>query len=82
MISALDLACRNCLVAKDLTVKISDFGFSKDLADSNYYRQGPQELSLPIRWMAPECLLDGKFNTKGKSMPTVSSRVVLLTSNS
>ena len=60
-----DLACRNCLVASDLTVKIADFGFSKELVNTGYYRPH-QNAYLPLRWMAPECLLDGIFDSKGK----------------
>lgn len=33
-----DLACRNCLVGKDLVVKISDFGMSRDVYTCDYYK--------------------------------------------
>ena len=57
-----DLAARNCLVGRDFVVKISDFGMSRKLYDSVYYRvQG--HLILPIRWMAYECFY-GKFSVK------------------
>lgn len=57
-----DLAARNCLVGRDFVVKISDFGMSRKLYDSMYYRvQG--HLILPIRWMAYESFY-GKFSVK------------------
>ena len=33
-----DLATRNCLVATGLVVKIADFGMSRDVYSSDYYR--------------------------------------------
>lgn len=33
-----DLACRNCLVGADLTVKIADFGMSRDIYTCDYYK--------------------------------------------
>ena len=37
-----DLATRNCLVGKDLLVKIADFGMSRDIYQSEYYRVSSQ----------------------------------------
>ncbi|XP_055017667.1 discoidin domain-containing receptor 2 [Boleophthalmus pectinirostris] len=57
-----DLATRNCLLDRRLTIKISDFGMSRNLYSSDYYRiQG--RAVLPIRWMAWESILLGKFTT-------------------
>lgn len=33
-----DLAARNCLVGNDLVVKIGDFGMSRDIHTSDYYK--------------------------------------------
>ncbi|XP_044317007.1 protein sevenless [Drosophila rhopaloa] len=65
-----DLACRNCLVTESAggadrrrTVKIGDFGLARDIYKSDYYRKEGEGL-LPVRWMAPESLVDGLFTTQ------------------
>ena len=58
-----DLAARNCLVGENLTVKISDFGLSRDVYAVDYYRVQTKSL-LPVRWMPPESILYGKFTTE------------------
>lgn len=51
-----DLATRNCLVGKNHTIKIADFGMSRNLYRGDYYRiQG--RAVLPIRWMSWESIL-------------------------
>lgn len=51
-----DLATRNCLVGENLLVKIGDFGMSRDVYSTDYYRvsgcareeaQGPPSLGFP-----------------------------------
>uniref|UniRef100_A0A3B4YV83 receptor protein-tyrosine kinase n=1 Tax=Seriola lalandi dorsalis TaxID=1841481 RepID=A0A3B4YV83_SERLL len=57
-----DLATRNCLRGGERHIKIADFGMSRNLYAGDYYRiQG--RAVLPIRWMAWECILMGKFTT-------------------
>ncbi|XP_065355411.1 tyrosine-protein kinase transmembrane receptor Ror [Calliphora vicina] len=58
-----DLAARNCLVGEQLMVKISDFGLSRDIYSSDYYRVQSKSL-LPVRWMPSESILYGKFTTE------------------
>lgn len=57
-----DLAARNCMVSEDLVVKIGDFGMTRDIYETDYYRKGTKGL-LPVRWMAPESLKDGVFTS-------------------
>ncbi|KAL6419442.1 hypothetical protein ACFW04_011410 [Cataglyphis niger] len=62
-----DLACRNCLVSarnrENRVVKIGDFGLARDVYENDYYRKKGQDL-LPVRWMAPESLVIGKFTSQ------------------
>ena len=51
-----DLASRNCLVGAGFTIKVSDFGMSRSLYSSDYYRLEGSAV-LPIRWMAWESVL-------------------------
>ncbi|CAF0744080.1 unnamed protein product [Adineta ricciae] len=57
-----DLAARNCLVNGNHTCKVGDFGLTRDIYETDYYRRGGRSF-LPIRWMAPESLRDGRFDT-------------------
>ncbi|KAK3864124.1 hypothetical protein Pcinc_030164 [Petrolisthes cinctipes] len=61
-----DLAARNCLVSttdpRSRIVKIGDFGLARDIYKNDYYRKEGEGL-LPVRWMAPESLVDGVFTS-------------------
>ncbi|XP_028304479.1 NT-3 growth factor receptor-like isoform X2 [Gouania willdenowi] len=58
-----DLATRNCLVGSGFLVKIGDFGMSRDIYSTDYYRVGGHTM-LPIRWMPPESIMYRKFTTE------------------
>lgn len=58
-----DLAARNILVASETRVKISDFGLAQKKGTNDYYyMQTPRD--LPMKWYAPESLIDGKFSSR------------------
>lgn len=43
-----DLATRNCLVRENLLVKIGDFGMSRDVYSTDYYRVSPECFRLSL----------------------------------
>ena len=42
---------------RDHTVKVADFGLTRDIYQKDYYRQSSRG-QVPVKWMAPESLLD------------------------
>ncbi|XP_043953813.1 ephrin type-A receptor 4-B isoform X2 [Gambusia affinis] len=58
-----DLAARNCMLGDDLHVCVADFGLSKKIYSSNYYRQ-TVAVRVPIKWMAIESLSESVYTTK------------------
>ncbi|KAM8898684.1 ephrin type-A receptor 3 isoform 2-T2 [Spinachia spinachia] len=58
-----DLAARNCMLGDDLRVCVADFGLSKKIYSSNYYRQR-EAIRVPIKWMAMESLSESVYTSK------------------
>ncbi|KAK3567425.1 hypothetical protein QTP86_019839 [Hemibagrus guttatus] len=58
-----DLAARNCMLGDDLRVRVADFGLSKQIFSSNYYRQ-KVAIRMPIKWMAVESLSESIYTSK------------------
>ncbi|KAM5192922.1 tyrosine-protein kinase Fer [Mantella aurantiaca] len=57
-----DLAARNCLVGENNTLKISDFGMSRQEDDGIYSSSGLKQ--IPIKWTAPEALNYGRYSSE------------------
>ena len=47
-------------------ILVADFGMTRDIYDLDYYRKDGRGL-LPVRWMSPEALRDGKFDSQSDS---------------
>jgi len=58
-----DLAARNVLLTKDLTPKISDFGYSRLVQESDSGNKTTSTVG-PLKWMAPESITEQIYNEK------------------
>uniref|UniRef100_A0A8C2J1U3 Focal adhesion kinase 1 n=1 Tax=Cyprinus carpio TaxID=7962 RepID=A0A8C2J1U3_CYPCA len=56
-----DIAARNVLVSSTDCVKLGDFGLSRYMEDSSYYKASKGK--LPIKWMAPESINFRRFTS-------------------
>ena len=63
LISINDLVhfCRR--VSESLQIKVADFGLTRDVYSSDYYRAS-HNAKLPVKWMPPETLNDAISNEK------------------
>lgn len=56
-----DIAARNVLVANHESIKLADFGLSREIDDDIYLAS---KCKLPIKWMAPESINFRKFTSQ------------------
>eukprot|EP01114_Cavostelium_apophysatum_P018421 TRINITY_DN5690_c0_g1_i6.p1 TRINITY_DN5690_c0_g1~~TRINITY_DN5690_c0_g1_i6.p1 ORF type:complete len:803 (-),score=75.86 TRINITY_DN5690_c0_g1_i6:228-2636(-) len=60
-----DLAARNLLVDSNGTVKVADFGLSRALNKSDYYKvQDASNAVFPIKWSAPEVINFQRYSSQ------------------
>ena len=58
-----DLAARNCVVGPRMTVKITDVALTRNPFSKDYYRSHNRP-PMPLRWMAPEGILNYRFTVE------------------
>lgn len=59
-----DLAARNCMVNDQFLVKVADFGLSHNIYTEDYYTVQDKTKPLPVKWMAIESLVAGKYTVE------------------
>jgi len=47
-----------------MSVKVADFGLSRDVYEKEYYSSCDKKTKLPVKWMSPESLEFGHFSSK------------------
>jgi serine/threonine protein kinase len=56
-----DVALRNCIITKDLVVKLSSISLCKDKHANEYFKHNNK--NVPLRHLAPEILQSSTFST-------------------
>ena len=52
------------MVSLDKVVKVGDLGLARNVSMTDIYHTNARDAALPIRWMAPESIRDGKFTSQ------------------
>ncbi|CAH8475748.1 unnamed protein product [Heterobilharzia americana] len=59
-----DVAARNVVITDGFIAKLCDFGYACTEDECNYGHMQMDKDYLPVRWMAPECLMGKDFTSK------------------
>ena len=61
---------------ENMIAKVADFGLARDVYVTDYYKIG-SNTPLPVKWLAPEALIDQTFTTQSD----VVSIITMFSSN-
>lgn len=64
-----DIAARNFLVSKELTVVVADFGMSRVVEEGNEIANRTKSNIGPFRWMAPESVKRREYSLYPTRLP-------------
>ena len=53
-----------------MIAKVADFGLSRDVYETDYYRIR-HNTPLPVKWLAPEALIDKEFTAQSDVVSTM-----------
>lgn len=53
-----------------MMIKIADFGLSRDIYETDYYKEGDKNRPLPVKWMSYESLERGVYSSKSDVVST------------
>ena len=60
---------------ENLVAKVADFGLTRDVYITDYYKMD-HNTPLPVRWLAPEALIDKVFTSQSDVVSTINDIVV------
>ena len=61
-------------IDRDHSVKVADFGLTRDIYQKDYYRQNSRG-QIPVKWMAPESLVDHISNEKTDMVRSICTHI-------
>ena len=57
-----------------MIAKVADFGLAQDVYITGYYKIG-HNTPLPVKWLAPEALIDKTFTTQSDVVSAIANNV-------
>lgn len=72
------ICIRTYRLDENFVTKVADFGLSRDVYLSDYYKM-THSVPLPVKWLAPEALIDKVFTTQSDVVSTIQLRLLLMT---